>query len=210
MHSEIFEPIKCFMLEEIGKIKRYLRHSHAFHANNVVCTAPYRYMNGMTFLDIIDHPVKTYIGVQNVDVPFDDPRWVKKCDCGHVFTMDDVSVIHVESLYKRSDTGEITTLRDAPVGAMWDQWWMHEFKRFCGLDGLSFVVKCPPDGREWCIDSVANNCTKPTDFVHKCWVRHGVPPNLTVDKDGETCAAGAGSILLPKWHGFLRNGYLVS
>jgi hypothetical protein len=33
---------------------------------------------------------------------------------------------------------------------------------------------------------------------------------LTVDKNGDTCAAGAGSILTPAWHGFLRNGELVA
>lgn len=44
---------------------------------------------------------------------------------------------------------------------------------------------------------------------HKCWVREGVPPRLTVGKNGVTCGAGAGSILTPKWHGFLRDGKLV-
>ena len=50
-----------------------------------------------------------------------------------------------------------------------------------------------------------------TDNVHKCWVRHGRPEDgtLHVDKNGKTCAAGAGSILTSKWHGFLHNGHLV-
>jgi hypothetical protein len=41
---------------------------------------------------------------------------------------------------------------------------------------------------------------------HKCWVRHGEPPNHTVDKRGNTCGAGAGSILSGSYHGFLRDG----
>lgn len=52
---------------------------------------------------------------------------------------------------------------------------------------------------------------------HKCWVRHGTPPQevVHVDKNGVTCGAGAGSIAIqpsgqnPGWHGFLHNGELV-
>lgn len=66
-----------------------------------------------------------------------------------------------------------------------------------------------PNGHWWVIDSRCSNCTKPEDQTHRCWVRHGEPPNVTVDKDGETCAAGSGSILADGWHGFLRNGELV-
>lgn len=46
---------------------------------------------------------------------------------------------------------------------------------------------------------------------HKCWVRHGTPPNeiVHVDKNGVTCGAGAGSIAIDGWHGFLHNGELV-
>jgi hypothetical protein len=40
-------------------------------------------------------------------------------------------------------------------------------------------------------------------------VRHGEAPNITVDKNGVTCGAGAGSIQCGSYHGFLRNGELV-
>lgn len=66
-----------------------------------------------------------------------------------------------------------------------------------------------PDLTPWNIDGRANNCTLPADFEHRCWVRHGEPPAVTVDKAGVTCAAGAGSIDSGTWHGFLRNGALV-
>jgi hypothetical protein len=47
------------------------------------------------------------------------------------------------------------------------------------------------------------------DTVHRCWVRHGtVGDKLTVDKAGNTCAAGAGSIQMAAWHGFLQQGVL--
>jgi hypothetical protein len=80
-----------------------------------------------------------------------------------------------------------------------------------------------PNGGHWDIDSRASNCTKSNDTLHRCWVRHGDPerplpvgPNgamrdgvVHVDKNGNTCNAGAGSIIYGNWHGFCRNGYLV-
>ena len=80
-----------------------------------------------------------------------------------------------------------------------------------GLDGRAFNVVCP-DGWHWNPDSRASNCTLKEDRVHRCWCRHGnpdIPGGLHVDKVGNTCAAGAGSIQTDRWHGFLHNGYLV-
>jgi len=72
------------------------------------------------------------------------------------------------------------------------------------------VVICP-DGHWWNIDSRCSNCTLPDDKAHHCWVRHGEPPNITVDKNGLTCSAGGGSILTSDggYHGFLQNGSLT-
>jgi len=59
----------------------------------------------------------------------------------------------------------------------------------------------------------ASNCGSPTDRLHRCWVIHENP--LHVDKNGRTCSAGAGSLLVgpcgdqPGWHGFLHNGELI-
>jgi hypothetical protein len=63
-----------------------------------------------------------------------------------------------------------------------------------------------PNGNLWDIDSRASNCTLPNDRLHRCWCRHGEPPNITVDKKGLTCKAGAGSILSGNYHGFLIKG----
>lgn len=65
-----------------------------------------------------------------------------------------------------------------------------------------------PNGIHWVIDSRASNCDMKEDKTHRCWVRHGEPPNITVDKRGETCNAGSGSIKAGNFHGFLRNGKL--
>jgi len=69
-----------------------------------------------------------------------------------------------------------------------------------------YLILVLPNGHEWNIDSRASNCTMKEDRLHRCWCRHGEPPNVTVDKIGVTCQAGAGSILMGDFHGFLTNG----
>jgi len=91
-------------------------------------------------------------------------------------------------------------------------WSHHSGKCFAGwtnCDGRHLHVVLP-NGATWNIDGRASNCTLPNDTEHRCWVRHGEPPNITVDKAGHTCAAGAGSILSGDYHGFLRNGWLTA
>lgn len=70
------------------------------------------------------------------------------------------------------------------------------------------IVKTP--GGFWNIDSRASNCTMKEDRQHRCWIKHGTAPAITVDKTGLTCAAGAGSIQCGDYHGFLRNGELTT
>lgn len=90
-----------------------------------------------------------------------------------------------------------------------DMFWQTPYpKSFAwdNLEGDELHVICP-NGMEWNIDSRAINCTMKNDRTHRCWVRTGIPPNITVGKKGgPTCSAGAGSILIGDYHGFLRNG----
>lgn len=138
-----------------------------------------------------------------------DARWPTACDCGRVFTAQAHRMVRHNRLIRRIDTGETFEGYGAlPVGAVWNAYWM-EGRSWRGPDGRSLVVKLP-DGTDWIIDSRANNCTMPDDKVHKCWVRHGRPEDgtLHVDKNGHTCAAGAGSIATSGYHGFLHHGEL--
>lgn len=135
----------------------------------------------------------------------------------------------------RVDTGEILVrdtwyMRGLPPGAMWFQTiternrpsgpndWPEEGyvkpspdaargPSYTFADGEHLTVMTP--GGVWVIDSRASNCTMPYDYNHRCWVRHGEPPEITVDKAGTTCAAGAGSIQCGSYHGFLQNGSLT-
>jgi hypothetical protein len=196
--------VKCFWLEDAGKIKRYLRRYH-----EDPCSAPWTPFGGMAYLDEVPHPPREMTTLSDKPdglVARDDPRWPRVCECGREFVDSDHRQIFVDTVYRRVDTGEEMSLRGAPPGAMWDAWWYGSFK---GDDGRSIVVVCP-GGHEWLIDGRAKNCTMLEDWEHRCWIRHGVPPNLTVDKNGKTCAAGAGSIQTQNWHGFLRNGELVT
>lgn len=137
------------------------------------------------------------------------PKADADAKAGELWAAGGVDFSSQDSIYRAPDGREFT-LRDAPPGAMWDGDWLRCFNR-TGPDGVDLIVKCP-DGHTWHVDSRASNCTRKDDDKHRCWCRHGDvrKGEVHVDKNGDTCAAGAGSILTPKWHGFLHNNRLVS
>lgn len=148
------------------------------------------------------------------DADRSDPRWPTHCErgCGYAFVDEDRWQNWIERQYVRTDTGETTTLRRAEPGACWDAFWIRGLYRDRDTaDGITLMVKCP-NGQDWCVDSEASNCTRKGDRTHACWVRHGDPRecHVTVDKDGDTCQAGAGSIQAGDYHGFLQNGVLTA
>ncbi|MDX2277755.1 MAG: hypothetical protein NW206_20070 [Hyphomonadaceae bacterium] len=115
------------------------------------------------------------------------------------------------SVYRRQDGSVVNPNGEPlPVGAVYAL--APPYGR-AGPDGryLVCVVHGEPHRHHWHIDGRASNCTRPEDDAHRCWVRHGSPEQgtLHVDKAGDTCDAGAGSIQVPGWHGFLRRGELV-
>jgi len=133
--------------------------------------------------------------------------------CFLLVPVDGEQRLDARQLYRRADgePGE-WTLADAPPGAMWYCEWMR------GCEGGPWMGGDPPDGwlavrlpngHDWMPDTRARNCTMPEDNAHRCWVREGEPPNVTVTKNGPTCGAGAGSIGSGSYHGFLRGGVLI-
>ena len=112
--------------------------------------------------------------------------------------------------WRRPGTGEEhESCSGFEPGAMWYASWYWKNSTWDNETEPHLIVRCPTR-RDWGIDSRCSNCGSPEDKLHRCWVRHGDPPNITVDKNGLTCSAGAGSIALPDWHGFLRGGELVT
>ena len=201
--------IKCFWLEPTDREKRYLRR---YKREEEKCPAGgFDYHNAMNFLDESPEVMgETGCWVDSGQTSADfkgHSLWPTHCACGYEFQEKDEWQLFGKHIYRRVDTGEEMTLHEAPEGAMWDAAWFHKVPGWCGDDGRSIICKIPHN-HDWHIDGTATNCTRP-DEPHKCWVRHGEPPILTVDKNGNTCGAGAGSILTPEWHGFLRNGELV-
>lgn len=140
----------------------------------------------------------------------DDPRWPTVCEhCQeYEFQTTDERTCSIEQLLAHPD-GESYPLRSLPPGSMYDAWWMPLAWR--GPDGIALAVILP-DGLPWYVDGMANNCDQ-RDREHQCWVRHGDPRTEPVHVDkgapGESCAAGAGSIATPDYHGFAHHGFLT-
>lgn len=206
--------IQCFLLEDTGKqqisLRRYRHHVDADEATHCPdVPGKYSYHNALAYIgeELTEHDKDGYVQNGLKKVPHDHPRWPTQCSCGYTFREEDEWQRSTETIYRRADTGEEMTTRDAPAGAMWYARW-HD--HWCTPQGKhALVVKTP--GGEWIVDSQASNCTMKDDVKqekHHCWVLHGEPPLVTVDKNGASCAAGAGSIQCGNYHGFLRNGFL--
>lgn len=187
------------------------------------CEQPGSYCNAMRVLDEIEveheeHDGRRFRkGYAAADFPWD--AFPTVCEsCGREMNSPERQIFLDEIYVARTGplAGQEWVRRELPVGAMWNIDWYSDIPDWCGADGLAVMVVVP--GGEWHVDSRANNCTKPDDKRHRCWVRHGDPRTgyLHVDKDGTaeqpTCDAGAGSIWMNApngWHGFLYRGYLI-
>jgi hypothetical protein len=206
---QLMSSIRCFMIDDTGVLRRRLRR---FTRTASKCVERGYHDAGSSIFEDIARDTFTPDDEAEflAQYPCNDPAWPARCRCGYAFSNADAWGCSVDSLWCRRDTGEAITLRDAPPGAMWFANWMEGY--FNPQLGTSPLVVMTPGG-DWTIDSQASNCTIKDDYNqerHHCWVAHGVPPDVTVDKNGNTCAAGAGSIQCGSYHGFLRNGYLVT
>ena len=198
------EPIRCFFVTETGQatisLRRYRSGSSCAANDHGYCNAVVMIGEGALVRD------GRYIAALP-QPPRDDPRWPRACACGYAFADADDWHISQHPVYRREDTGGLIyePPHRFPAGALWYADW--RLPPAAGPDG--HCLMCMTPGGEWAIDSRASNCTLPDDNIHKCWVRHGEVPNITVDKQGNTCAAGAGSIMAGSYHGFLTDGFLV-
>lgn len=215
--------VKCFYVEfnnfALVSLRRYSA-GNPDAANNS-CSGPYGYHNARVPYKLIPAGINKERGhydyleiVQRPDNKSELWNPVNKCKyCDYQFTEQDEYQVFHEIQYICKADSTIHYLAEHTPGMMWDSWWYRRTPEpkpglvYCGPDGLTLTVYCP-DGGQWTIDGRASNCTLPKDNEHRCWVRHGVPPMITVDKNGHTCDAGAGSIISPNgnYHGFLQNG----
>jgi hypothetical protein len=135
----------------------------------------------------------------------DDPRWAAMvCDrCGAKAPEDMKRAAGCRRFYDTSSgKPEPGDMYWVPCTAATTEWGCFHWDN-CDGNHLHVIT---PSGEEWDIDGQASNCTMKDDRTHRCWVRTGDPPNVTAGKNGHTCSAGAGSIAVPGYHGFLRGG----
>lgn len=126
-----------------------------------------------------------------------DKRWPAACACGYKFRENDERQVVSDLIYRRIDTGEQMTLREAPPGAMWDAWWLREANlgrvAYGGPDGRVISVKTPVGA--WVLDGPS------IDRPEQKWARTGEPPKIT--------AWPAIQINFPlRYHAFLTSGVL--
>ena len=198
-------PITCFFLEPTALFQRYLRR---YTPSGFAVEHYHDVVVNVEQIELTEEQREGYETMPDCR----DPRWPQRCDCGYIFPAQDKWQAGLHRLYRRSDNQQLIPVHGKmPPGAMYYATWRKDYGQLGrpGPDG-EFLHVILPDGRSWCPDDHAVNCTKPDDYKHKCWVRHGQPPLVTVDKVGLTCAAGAGSIVCRGWHGFLRAGQLLA
>lgn len=205
--------IKCFMITPNGRARVSLRRYTQAHTGSTwtceggwheamvlfaKCNSWRQAREGGDWVYAEDRPA----------VADDNPRWPRTCEkCDYAFVDGDIRQVFVDRVYVGPD-GAKYSLRKLPPGALWWAEWLEDLDGWWkGPDGRVLMAKTP--GGEWCIDSRASNCTMPDDDEHRCWIRHGTPPEIHVDKNGKTCQAGAGSIISGNYHGFLHNGYFT-
>lgn len=172
------------------------------------------YHNGMIHLADSSQLEEWTLGGDGKDYPL--ARYPSKCDhCGAV-APPPVATLGVGTrtvtyhiLRKRlysSITGQ-----PEPGDLFWETWQHKPERIWCEWDNCDgrHLVAILPNGHQWNIDGRASNCTMKDERTHRCWVRHGEPPAIHVDKSGHTCGAGGGSIDAHGWHGHLHNGVFV-
>lgn len=195
--------IPVFFLEPTNRNKKYLR-----CYSKKPCTSRHGIHDAKIYVgEVTGNPIS---GMVTEEPSLNYPT---HCQCGYEFTPDDIRMTFHRPIYKRYGSEEYMTLEEAPFGACYNAEYIAnripKGQMGVGDDGMSLVIKTP--GGEWWVDRRANNCTNPTDNQHHCWVRHGDPRilgSLHIDKNGYTCNAGAGSIVLGNYHAMCLNGYL--
>jgi hypothetical protein len=152
--------VKCFFVEPSNRVRRSLRRYETIDALVRCEVCPGGYHQASEYIgdfekgidgegvELMSPPVTDYAG---------DTRWPQKALCGRAFNgIDDTFQIFDDRIYIDRATQKEYLLRDNVPGMMWDAAWMPD--RWKGSDGRSLVVVCP-NGIQWMIDSVANNCT---------------------------------------------------
>ncbi len=181
--------IVCFWLEPTNRVGRHLRrhigHRERPPEERQCSVAEHGHHQAWVRIEDADavwgEPDETAGGrksLKNHDVAdfMGDKRWPMACPCGYKFRDDDEWQVVTDLIYRRADTGEEMTLRDAPPGALWDAWWLRGSRiggtEYGGPDGRVITLKTPAGA--WVVDG------PPIDQPAQKWTRTGEPPKITV------------------------------
>lgn len=205
-------PIRVRFLTHVGTVA-YLR-TYASYDEDTTSKCPTRGYHGrMTELARSRKVYDNDLGGSDDGHPV--ASYPATCDCGYVFSEDAHRRILLRRLFITAKNEEVPWENLQPGDLFFinmdhgDEHYCHGRWTNCDGNHLYCVL---PGGHRWDINGRASNCTMKDDTLHRCWVCHGDPAsgNIHVDKNGLTCRAGAGSIMVPEFHGFLKNGMLVS
>ena len=170
---------------------RYVRQLRRYRGGDASDCPVHRYHDAMTQIGEVTDRADA-IGD---NWPHDDPRWPQACDCGYTFKADDHWQRNDCRIVRLPDGTEFTWWGSfgskAPPGTMIRAAW---YDKFTEQPGESWLISLP-DGGEWI------TTRKATDGGY--WTVTGTPPGITASP----------SIWHNKpkgWHGFVRNGELVS
>lgn len=191
--------VELFMIVATGEADRQLRRYSSGNDESKKCPGSYGYHNGhspfgrtdVVYADPERKTIKGYVEPDEMP-PHDDPRWPQKCDeCDYAFQESDEWQVFIEQIYRRIDTDEECTLRDAPLGAMWDCPWFSTK----GPDGTCICIMTP--GGAWMPDLPSTSGTP--------WQRTGTLPKITCNPS--ILIPGRGG--RPEFHAWLRAGVLI-
>jgi len=181
--------VECFWLEPTEQARSELRRYEKVDDYSKPPTCPQnqmRHHDTSIYTGDVPYPFdpKGTLGYGLDDIPHGDPSWPRVCHvCGYQFREEDHWQHNVSRLFKGAPDGRLYTTRNAPPGAMYDAtWWNHP-----GPDGITLAIVLPPQG--------GDDIWMPDDGR---WTRTGTIPKVT-------CSP---SILTPRYHGWLRDGFL--
>lgn len=185
--------IECFLLVPSDQGEEFLRRIVFSDECDTPCTGAKSYHDHTEIItNPVPYPDSDSNGTYIEGFPDDDPRWPTHCSCGYEFKPEAERQAYVRRLFRRSDTGGLTSLEACPPGGMWfADWYPDDWK---GPDGHTLVVRTPAG--DWVVDGPKN----------KRWQRSGVAPNITATP---SILVGGPDGKSHAYHGWLTNGKLI-
>lgn len=172
--------IEVFIAEDSGLMRSWLR-----RFSSKSCPGPMGYHNARTLFE-------EEASSKGSEPPHTDPGWPTKCSsCDYDFETQDTWQLFTEILWGCRE--KLLPTSELPPGALFNAWWMGD--NFKAPDGKCWALVLPPGGASdiWFIGGPAS-----AGSGGGRWTITGSAPKFTARP----------SILTPRFHGFLTDGFL--